>query len=281
MERNNTSQYLPDEVKRLLEENSYLKECVKGNEKLRENLHASSGVIEELLGVIENLKQKNAEHVKEKKLLFNRIEQLKHRICDKDCVLCVIVRICQTKLGLRLNPCCRQLENVIIWYASPQIKLEDLKCSRLLEVLIKYKIVAKYDEYKYPPEMIGRYDEMVNAWKKLMTMDDSLRVVIIGRVISEANGVGHAELCDLDTRTTKTADGMVTIHDAQEETWKSMDQQDFINYVQSDKGVKFYTVIFKELEEILEKCLRTGILHLKRSDQTGLPAAASASGEIR
>jgi hypothetical protein len=278
MERNKISQYLPDEVKRLLEENSYLKERVEGNEKLREDLHASNGIIEGLLEIVKNAEQKNAEHVKEKKLLFNRIEQLKHRVCDKDCVLCVIVRICQTKLGLSLNPCCRQLENVIIWYASPQIKLEDLKCSRLLEVLIKYEIVAKYDEYKYPPEMIGRYDEMVNAWKKLMTMDDSLRVVIIGRVISGANGVGHAEMCDLDTR--KTADAMVTIHDAQEETWRSMGQQDFINYVQNDEGVKFYTVIFKKLEQILDKCLRTGILHLKPSDKT-LPAAASASGEIR
>lgn len=234
--------------------------------RLREELLMSHRITEDLLNANNDWKQKNDEHVEEKKYLFNRIQKLMHRVCDDDCVLCVIVWICQTKLGLSLNLCCRQLEKIIIWYVSPQIKLEDLKCARFMDVLTKCEIVAKYDEYKYSPKMIGRYDEMFKAWNTLMTIDDSLRVIIIGRVISEANGVGHAELCYSDTRTTRTADGMhVTIYDAQEETWRSVGQQDFINHVKNDEGVIFYIVNLEKLKQIIDECLH--ILHVKTSDQ--------------
>ncbi|CAB3984250.1 Hypothetical predicted protein [Paramuricea clavata] len=286
MERN-TTPVLPDEVKKLTGENTRLtgentrltgenmrltgeNTRVTGeNTMLRQESLVSNGIRRHMLEVNENLKQKNDELVGEKKHLFNRIEQLKQRVCDEDCVRHVIVRICQTKLGLGLNLCCRQLEKIIS-HVNPQFKLEDLKCVQFMDVLEKCEIVRKYDEYKYPPEMIDRYEEMVKAWNKLMAMDDSLRVVIIGRVISEANGVGHAELCDLDTRT---ADGMVTIHDAQEEMHGKGGQQDFINHVKNDEGVNFYIVNFEKLKQIINEC--SHILHVKSSDQT-LPTAGGA-----
>jgi hypothetical protein len=263
MERN-TTLHLLDEARRLMEENKRLK---VEHTTLRQELLMSHHITEDLLIANKDWKQKNDEHVEEKKYLFNIIQKLKHRVCDEDCVLCVIVRICQTKLGLSLNLCCRQLEKIIIWYANPQIKLEDLMCVRFMDVLEKCEIVTKYGEYNYSPKMIGKYiyDEMFKAWSKLMTADDSLHVVIIGRVISGANCLGHAELCDLDTRTTKTADGMVTIHDAQDETWRRMGQQDFINHVQNDEGVIFYTVNVDKLKQIINHC--SHILHLKISDQ--------------
>jgi hypothetical protein len=290
MERNITLHPPDSEVKRLTEENTRLtgentrltgenSRLTGENTMLRQELLVSNDIRGHMLEVHKNLKQKNDELVEEKKHLFNRIQLLKHRICDEDCVLCVIVRICQTeKLGLGVNLCCRQLDKIITLYANHQIKLEDLKCVQFMDVLEKCEIVGKYDEYKYPPEMIGRSDEMVKAWNKLMTMDDSLRVVVIGRVISEANGDGHAELCDLDTRTTKTADGIVTIHDAQEETWGEGGQQDFINYVKNDEGVIFYTVNFEKLKQIINECLH--ILHVKTSDQT-LPTAGGALDGIQ
>ena len=265
-----------DGVELLRYENSQLKENIQQKEnenaQLKNDLQTSNGIISQLVGIIHNLEQKNAELVLDKKWLFSRIEQLKCKECNKNCVLRTMLWICQTeKLGLGVDLCIRQLEKIIIAHAGPKIEKDDLKCEQLMEILRKCEIVAIAVEYRYPPEMNAKLRVIDEAWNRLMTTDGSARVMILGRVISVANDEGHAEVCDLDTR----GDGRVTIHNPQKEEWGHGNQQDFRDYVIKDEGLILYTVDLEKLKLIIKE--HEDILHrTNQSDQT----LAIASGAI-
>ena len=257
METNNVILNLIEQVKKLTQENAYLRELAKENEDLKIELQASKDIACEMVGIVNDLKQKRIKDIEEKKWLFNRIEQLKRRVCDKDCVNCVIVRICENnELGLGVKLCCPQLKTIISSHAGSNIEPEHFKCDKFINILEKCGIVGKYDIYEYPPPMPNRENEMVKAFNRLMTMDPNLRVVIIGGVISKAEQKGHAELCYLNSRTQ---DGKVTIHDPQSETSEEVGKQGFINRVKNDEGVIFYTVNFETLQQIINDHLH--ILH--------------------
>lgn len=275
MERSN-SRLTSDEVEQLRDENSQLKENIQQKEnenaQLKNDLQTSNGIISQLVGIIHNLEQKNAELVLDKKWLFSRIEQLKCKECNKNCVLRTMLWICQTeKLGLDL--CIRQLEKIIIAHAGAKIEKEDLKCEQLMEILRKCEIVAIAVEYKYPPEMNAKLRVIDEAWNRLMTADGSARVMILGRVISVANDEGHAEVCDLDTRS----DGRVTIHNPQKEEWGHGNHHDFRDYVIKDEGLILYTVDLEKLKLIIKE--HEDILHrINQSDQTLTIASGAIDG---
>ncbi|CAB3984257.1 Hypothetical predicted protein [Paramuricea clavata] len=275
MERSN-GRSTSDVVELLRDKNSQLKENIQQKEnenaQLKNDLQTSNGIISQLVEIIHNLELKNAELVLEKKWLFSRIEQLKCKECNKNCVLRTMLWICQTeKLGLGVDLCIRQLEKIIIAHAGAKIEKDDLKCEQLMEILRKCEIVAIAVEYKYPPEMNAKLRVIDEAWDRLMTTDGSARVMILGRVISVANDEGHAEVCDLDTR----GDGRVTIHNPQKEEWGHGNQQNFRDYVIKDEGLILYTVNLEKLKLIIKE--HEDILHrTNRSDQT----LAIASGAI-
>jgi hypothetical protein len=277
MERSN-GRPTSDGVELLRDENSQLKENIQQKEnenaQLKNDLQTSNGIISQLVGIIHNLEQKNAELVLDKKWLFSRIEQLKCKECNKNCVLRTMLWICKTeKLGLGVDLCIRQLEKIIIAHAGAKIEKDDLKCEQLMEILRKCEIVAIAVEYKYPPEINAKLRVIDEAWNRLMTADGSARVMILGRVISVANDEGHAEVCDLDTR----GDGRVTIHNPQKEEWGHGNQQDFRNYVIKDEGLILYIVDLEKLKLIIKE--HEDILHrTNRSDQTLTIASGAIDG---
>ena len=274
MERSN-SRPTSDEVELLMlrHENAQLKQSIqhKDNEiaQLKNDSRTDNGMITQLLGIIHDLKQDNL--VLNKKF---RIEQLKCRECTRNCVLRIILWICQTeKLGLGVDICMRQLEKIIIAHAGTKIEKEDLRCEQLMEILRKCEIVTIAAKYRYPPEMNAKLQMIDEAWNRLMTTDGSARVMILGRVISVANDEGHAEVCDLDTRD----DGRVTIHNPQKEEWGHGNQQDFRNYVIKDEGLILYIVDLEKLKLIIKE--HEDILHrTNRSDQTLTIASGAIDG---
>ena len=254
MEMNNANLYLMDEVMRLRQENDYLKR----------ELQASDAIKREMLDQFQQGQMQNDE---EKKLLFQKIENLKSRICGEDCLCCVMVHICENELGLGVKICCSQLRTIFLCFAflkQVNIALEDIKCAQLMEILKKCKVVeiSQDDIYEYLPQMVGRENEMGKAFDKLMTMNPTSPVVIIGRLFSKDSRKGHAELCYLNTRTQ---DGRVTIYDPQENTATEGGKQDFIYYVKNDEGVEYYTVNLEILKQIMNYFLP--ILHLNIPEQ--------------
>ena len=272
MATNNVILHLETEIHRLTEE---LQVSRIREEERRNELQMSRAINVQMLRQNHTLSQEKALISEENKKLSKKIELLERRGCDKDCVPCVIASICEnmhTYKGVKL--CCRQLEKIIILSPGPKIEGEDLKCVHFMNILEGRNIVKKHAEYKYPPQMVDRGDEIVKAWNELMTMNGRHRVVIIGRVNSEANGDSHVELCYLDTRTP---DGRVKIHDPQSEMseqGREGDLQDFINHVKGDGGVIFYTMIWVELITIITKY--SPILHVKTSNTT--PATVAIEG---
>ena len=119
-----------------------------------------------------------------------------------------------------------------------------------MEILKKCNVVEISPDniYEYLPQMVGRENEMRKAFDKLMTINPTSPIVIIGRLFSKASRKGHAELCYLHTRTQN---GKVTIHDPQENTATEIGKQDFVNHVMNDEGVEFYTVNLDLLKTII------------------------------
>ena len=238
------------EVEQLKDENLQLKEHIQHQDniigELRQELQSSRNIIDELWTMNKNLEQR---HVSEKKHLFRRIEGLKRKLCNRNCVACTMLWICETeKLGLGVDLCIRQLEKIITAYAGEKIEKDDLKCEQLMEILKKCELVSITAEYKYPSEVDAKLRMIDEAWNRLMTTDGSLRVMILGRIISTGNDEGHAEICDLDTRTF---DGKVTIHNPQEEIWGHGNQNDFRKYVFDDDGLILYRVHLEKLKQII------------------------------
>jgi hypothetical protein len=59
---------------------------------------------------------------------------------------------------------------------------------------------------------------------------------------------------------TRTKDDKLTYYDLQKDVWGELgNQEDFRRYVTNDKGIKLYTVNFKNLEQLIEE--HTDILH--------------------
>ena len=196
----------------------------------------------------------------------------KRRVCSDDCVSSVIAMICENKeLGVGVKLCCPQLRTIISLHAGPKFERKHFKCVEFMDLLKKCGIVKQYKEYKYPPLMDSRENEMAKAFNELMTMNRSLGVVIIGRVTSKAEGKGHAELCYLNSITP---DRKVTIHDPQRETSGVGGEQEFIDYVRRDEGVIFYTVVKEELIQIYNNY--SSVLHRNTSD----PNFATAPGDV-
>jgi hypothetical protein len=113
-----------------------------------------------------------------------------------------------------------------------------------MEIFIKCEMVAVFKEYKYPPEEHAKLAVIKQAWKRIMTMDDSEHVLILGRI---ADGVGHVEVCDLDTRTYNTVDGRVTIYNPQRDECPI--QQEFFDLVRNDRGLILYVVDLDKLKQ--------------------------------
>ena len=157
--------------------------------------------------------------------------------------------ICESKkLGFGVDICIRQLEKIITAYAGEKVEKDDLKCEHLMEILRKCELVSIAAEYRYPSEVNAKLKMIDQAWNALMTTDSSVRVMILGRVISTSNGVGHVEICDLDTRTF---DRKVTIHNPQMKTWEHRNQDDFRKYVFNDDGLILYLVHLEKLKQII------------------------------
>ena len=250
------------------DETSQLKEHIQHQDniirQLRQELQSSRNIIDELWTMNQNLEQK---HVSEKKHLFRRIKELKRKECNKNCVACTMLWICETeKLGLGVDICIRQLEKIITAYAGEKVEKDDLKCEHLMEILKKCELVSIAAEYKYPSEVDAKLRVIDEAWNTLMTTDGSVRVIILGRVISTSNGEGHAEICDLDSRTF---DGKVKIHDPQKKTCGHGNQDDFRKYVFNDEGLILYLVHLEKLKQIIIE--HEHILHRTgRSDASSL-----------
>ena len=261
------------EFNQLKQENTYLRRQVEHlNAQIRELQEEFEKRTQELQALRQEMEDLKQQHKQTLKWLF---QKNKRRVCNNDCVSCVIAMICENnKLGLGVKFCCPQLRTIISLHAGPKFEPKHIKCAEFMDLLKKCGIVEQYYDYEYPPEMLSRENEMAKAFNKLMTMDPSLRVVIIGRVISKANNHGHAELCYLNTRTQ---DGKVKIHDPQTETWGEGGLQDFIDHVKNDEGVILYTVIIGELKQIHDKYL--SFFHLNTSDQTLATATGDIDGE--
>jgi hypothetical protein len=237
------------------------------NEKLEKELKDSRCLCNKFKKAIDNLEHEN-------KLLKNTIEQFKDghlqhlqchgKLCAHNCTLCTILWIYQRKLGI--FPCGMQLLILLYNQVAAKIKLEDLICHKLImEIFIKCELVAVVAEYKYPTEENAKLAVIMQAWERIMTMDSSERVLILGRIAPGADGVGHAEVCDLETRTTNTVDGRVAFYNPQRDVFPV--QLEFIDRVKNDRGLILYVVhvgklnqIFTESESILH--------HTYQPDQT-------------
>ena len=262
MGTNNGIFHLLDEVHRLQQKNEQL---AKENECLKSEQQASNDITFHLWRRINELQQELMQNNEEKKWLSQRIESLQHRVCSEDCLCCTIVHICENnELGLGVKICCPQLRTIFLYFAfCERLKIapEDIKCAQFMEILKKCKVVeiSPDDIYEYLQHTDGRMrqNEMSKAFDKLMTINPRSPVVIIGRLKSKSTRKGHAELCYLNSRTQ---DGKVTIHDPQDNTAIEGGREDFVNRVNNDEVVEFYTVNLDILKPIITNF--APILHL-------------------
>ena len=275
MNRNCCCGMTQHEVEQLKAENSQLKEYTQHQNnkigELTQKLHTSRLKTNELWLKNQNLEQKVIElekkHVSEKKHLFRRIDELRRKICNKNCVACTILWICETVLGVDI--CIRQLEKIITAYAGEKIEKADLKCDQLMEILKKGELVSIEVEFKYPPEEKAKLRVIDKAWNTLMATDDSVHVIILGRVILVGNG-GHVEICHLDTRTSDRTE--VIIHNPQNENWGHANQDNFREHAFNDDGLILYLVHLEKLKQIISE--HEDILH-----RTGRSDASLALSE--
>ena len=105
MDRNCCCGVSQHEVEQLKDENLQLKEHVRHQsnriQELTQKLQTSRNNTNELRLKKQNLEKKNSEHVLEKKYLFRRIDELKRKICNRNCVACTMLWICETGFGRR------------------------------------------------------------------------------------------------------------------------------------------------------------------------------------
>jgi Txe/YoeB family toxin of Txe-Axe toxin-antitoxin module len=249
----NESEYIRNEDKKAIEKLERKIELLKNGQlrtlqeyqKLQEKFDDLWRGNEFLNAIIEQFKDTHLEHL-----------QCSGQLCANNCFLCTILWICQKKLGV--FPCGLQLLLLLFKYKSAEeIRPENHVCQTLImEIFIKCGIVTEADQFKYPSELNAKLQVIDQAWNTLMTKDGSVRVMILGRVIAAADAQGHAEVCDLDS---KTSDGRVTIHNPQRDERGEANQEDFRNHVIKDEGLILFEVNLEKLKQIFEKCAH--ILH--------------------
>ena len=179
------------------------------------------------------------ELVQVKKWLFSRCHK-------KNSVVYTMLWICREKLGVDL--CGGRLESIITAYACAKFEKEALKCDQFIKLLHRCNLVTLVHWCEYPAEMNAKVQVIDQAWNTLVTTDGSFCVVILVRVISVAEGKGHAEVCDLASRT----DGKVTILDPQNDLLREANQEHFRNHLIKDEGLLLYHVNLQDLKEIFE-----------------------------
>ena len=177
--------------------------------------------VQELLNDIHNLKQEKGDLQKKIEELLEKIKvgedeeketvqrlQCEGQLCDLNCVSLAILWICKHKLESMSSFCCApHFETLITLHAFLVEKLSHIpRCGHFMNTLQNVGIVRKV----YECEMNGEL-EINEAWETLMKMNE--RVCILAK--GKAQGVGHAVVFDLDTRTSKTKDGKVMFHDRQ------------------------------------------------------------------
>ena len=251
------------------------------NEHLRQELAETRKIITELHGFAQHWNQKyvevaktneevvktnyelikrNEELMKQQVWLFNMIRELRQMLCNENCVERVLVWICEhEKFGIGVvGVCGSQLAKILVACANTRIEREDLRCGRLMEILGKNKIVTMFKQYKYPKNNSEKFNMIGEVWKVLMTVDISMRVIILGRVISEEKQQGHAEGFDLTSR--KTEEERVTIFDPHnKQSGKNVDIEYFSSHLWEDEGIILYTVELENLKQIIER--NESILH--------------------
>jgi hypothetical protein len=169
-------------------------------------------------------------------------------MCVYSCVLSSIHWVCRHILNAFL--CDRQLEKLISMYAAENVQKEDLMCENLLAMLIKCGLVCEVNRYEYSPNAENRDQEIDHVWKEIMTMPiEYVQVLILARLNPDPNGVGHAVVCDLNTRTTDRL--QVTINDPQIWWEQPVNQDVFRQYVNKDQGLIIYGVNIDKLIEII------------------------------
>jgi hypothetical protein len=121
-------------------------------------------------------------------------------------------------------------------------------CEKLLAMLIKCGLVCEVKRFDYPPNAENRNQEIDHAWEGIMRIEN-VRVLILARLTQDPNGVGHAVVCDLNTRTCNRQ--QVTINDAQIWREHSANVEYFREYVNKDQGLIMYCVNMNKLEAIM------------------------------
>ena len=197
------------------------------------------------------------------------MEQLQRegQICNMNCVALAIRWICKTKTEVKISGCTSHLVTIITAHAVENGKhtKQDLGCGHFMERLMCLGIVKlpRDNEYVFV-DVINKELAAKKAWKKLMTMKE--RVCILGT--RNMMGDGHVVVCDLDTRTSNSMDGKVTIHDPQAPTSVEkeclMSLDDFVAHVIDCYGLRLYPVSLQELNDILN-CYRD---HLHDTEKT-------------
>ena len=187
--------------------------------------------------------------------------------CDHDCVLCAMVWFCAKEWELK-DVCGRHLEKIILVYAlTKKIEInyytqteinEIIECSGLMKVLAACQIVARADpQYEFPPksEERARNNTIDEAWKQLITIGQSERYVMLGRMPYEIHiersvpVVGHIEVCNLK----RVAHGEIEIYDPQKtQEGLKKDQAGFHEHVKDDAGLQIYTVEWEEVKQMIE-----------------------------
>ncbi len=243
------------ELRRKLNESEYIRNkymktidnLVHENKLLKDGQLQCQKKINDLLHENESLKNATIKQLNDTHLQHL---QCSGKLCAKNCVLCTILWICQQKLGV--FPCGLQLLLLLFKYKSAEeIRPENHVCQTLImEIFIKCGIVTEANRFKYPSELNAKLQAIDQAWNTLMTTDGNLRVMILGRVIAAAVAEGHAEVCDLDS---KTSDRRVTIHNPQKDERGEANQDDFRNHVIKDEGLILCIVNLEKLKQIFEE----------------------------
>ena len=191
---------------------------------------------------------------KKVKLLSNRIEELQLMLCDKSCVERVLNWICKhEKFDVVQDNCGCQLGKILVRRAGASVTIEDLKCEQFMNILLKNKIVEKFDEYHYPEDFYRKLKEIDNIWKLLTTLDGK-RVIILGRIMSREKDLGHAEGFDLTSwRWDEEGTLRVTIFDPfNSQSGNNADQQYFRSHLVGDEGLVLYDVKLNQINKIIK-----------------------------
>ena len=177
------------------------------NEKLRQQLKENQRFCATLRNYINYLNNQIMDLKHNKRVLIKELKRSKNsylyhlqcsgKLCAQNCVLCVVLWICQKKLGL--FPCGCQLLLLLFRSVCDKIERENLVCPKLVtEILMQCGLVKIVFEAEYPLEMEARLTMIDEVWSVIMTMPmDNVNVLILGKV---TDAIGHASLCDLDTK---------------------------------------------------------------------------------